>query len=283
MYPHLNIVIPDGDSLPMSAILNHRITGEGAPLILLHGLFGALENLGAIARQFHTEWQVHALDLRNHGSSFHTDTMDYPSMAGDVLAYMDEQGIEKACLLGHSMGGKVAMQIALQAPERVEKLIVADIAPIAYKARHDAVLEGLKQVDLTRVRSRRDADKQLAEFVELPGVRQFLLMNLERIQQGEQSKDGPVYRWRLNLKAIDACYANLAAAPEAGDPYLGPVLFLKGADSAYIQEKHRKEIDRLFPAAQLQVIEGTGHWLHVEKTDTFVALCQQFLKDQNGD
>lgn len=267
----------------MSVILNHRITGEGAPLILLHGVFGALENLGAIARQFQRELQVHGLDLRNHGSSFHADTMDYPSMAGDVLAYMDEQGLDKASLLGHSMGGKVAMQVALQAPERVKKLIVADIAPVAYKPGHDAILEGMKQVDLTCVRSRRDADKQLAEFVEVPGVRQFLLMNLERIPQEEQTKGGPVYRWRLNLEAIDACYDNLAAAPEVGTPYMGPVLFLKGADSAYIQEKHREEIDRLFPAAQLQVIEGTGHWLHAEKTDTFVALCQQFLNGQDGD
>lgn len=267
----------------MSEILNHRITGEGAPLILLHGLFGAQENLGAIARQFHTQWQVHALDLRNHGSSFHADTMDYPSMAGDVLEYMDKQGLDKACLLGHSMGGKVAMQVALQAPERVEKLIVADISPVTYKAHHDAILEGMMQVDLASVRSRRDADKQLAEFVEAPGVRQFLLMNLERIPNEAQSKDGPVYRWRLNLKAIDDCYANLAAAPVADAPYKGPVLFLKGADSAYIQEKHKEDISRLFPEAQIQVIEGTGHWLHAEKTDTFVALCQQFLTGQNAE
>lgn len=283
MYPHLYIANLNGDSLPMSATLNHRITGEGAPLILLHGLFGAQENLGAIARQFQKERQVHALDLRNHGSSFHADTMDYPSMAGDVLAYMDEQGIDTASLLGHSMGGKVAMQVALQAPERVEKLIVADIAPISYKPGHDAILEGMKQVDLTCVRSRRDADKQLAEFVEIPGVRQFLLMNLERIPQEEQTQGGPVYRWRLNLKAIDACYDNLAAAPEEGTPYSGPVLFLKGEESAYIQQKHQPEIDRLFPAAQLQIIEGTGHWLHAEKTDTFVALCHTFLDGEAGD
>lgn len=261
----------------MSTILNHKITGEGAPLILLHGVFGSLENLGGIARQLQDEWQIHALDQRNHGSSFHSDTMDYPSMAADVLAYMDEQGIDKASLLGHSMGGKVAMQVALKAPERVEKLIVADISPVSYRPRHDAILEGLKQVDLAPVRSRQDADKQLAEYVEIPGVRQFLLMNLERIPKEEQSGDGAVYRWRLNLQAIDACYANLAKAPEADGSYDGPVLFLKGEDSAYIQEKHRDEISRLFPNAELRVIEGTGHWLHAEKTDTFVALCREFL------
>ncbi|PCM43157.1 alpha/beta fold hydrolase [Marinobacter sp. ANT_B65] len=267
----------------MSVKLNHRITGEGSPLILLHGLFGSLENLGGVARKLQNEWQIHALDQRNHGSSPHTDTMDYPSMAEDVVAYMDEQGIDKACLLGHSMGGKVAMQVALQAPERVEKIIVADIAPVSYKPRHDAVLEGLKQIDLTNVRSRREADVQMARFVDMEATRQFLLMNLERIPKQEQLDGGPVYRWRLNLKAIEACYANLASAPEGEAPYEGPVLFLKGADSAYIQEKHRDEIFRLFPHAQLSIIEGTGHWLHAEKTDTFVALCRRFLEGRDID
>ncbi|WP_417515976.1 alpha/beta fold hydrolase [Marinobacter sp.] len=267
----------------MSVKLNHRITGEGSPVILLHGVFGSLENLGAIARKLHGEWQVHALDQRNHGSSPHTDTMDYPSMAEDVVAYMDDQGIDKACLLGHSMGGKVAMQVALQAPERVEKLIVADISPVSYKAGHDVILDGLKQIDLTEVRSRRDADVQLAKFVELAATRQFLLMNLERIPKQDQVNGGPVYRWRLNLNAIEACYPNLAKAPEADAPYNGPVLFLKGADSAYIQEKHRDEIYRLFPQAQLSIIEDTGHWLHVEKTDEFIALCRRFLEGRNQD
>ncbi|MDO6443539.1 alpha/beta fold hydrolase [Marinobacter sp. 2_MG-2023] len=267
----------------MSVKLNHRITGEGSPVILLHGVFGSLENLGGIARKLHGEWQVHALDERNHGSSPHTDTMDYPSMAEDVIAYMDEQGIDKACLLGHSMGGKVAMQVALQAPERVEKLIVADISPVSYKPGHDAILDGLKQVDLTKVRSRRDADTQLAKFVDVAAIRQFLLMNLVRIPNDEQVNGGPVYRWRLNLQAIETCYPNLAKAPDGDGPYNGPVLFLKGADSAYIQEKHRSEIYRLFPRAQISTIEGAGHWLHAEKTDEFIALCRRFLEGNNSD
>jgi len=283
MYPHSNSAIPDGGNLPMSVTLNHRITGEGAPLIMLHGLFGSLENLGGIARQLQGDWQIHALDQRNHGSSPHTDSMDYPSMAADVVAYMDQQGIDTACILGHSMGGKVAMQVALQAPERIEKLIVADISPVAYKAGHDAILEGLTQLDLTNVRSRGDAGKQMAEFVEMASTRQFLLMNLERIPKQEQSAGGPVYRWRLNLKAIESCYSNLAGAPTADAPYNGPVLFLKGADSAYIQDKHKDEIYRLFPHAQLSIIEGTGHWLHAEKTDIFVGLCRQFLEEHGAD
>ncbi len=265
----------------MSVELNHRITGEGKPLILLHGLFGSLENLGGIARRLQDEWQIHALDERNHGSSPHTDTMDYPSMAEDVLAYMDAQGLDKASILGHSMGGKVAMQVALMAPERVEKVIVADISPVSYKPHHDVILEGLRSLDLTNVRTRQDADRLLAEFVETPGVRQFLLKNLERVPGDEQSADGPMFRWRLNLPVIDACYANLAKAPEGDGPFNGPVLFLKGAESAYIQEKHRDQIMRLFPSAELRIIQDTGHWLHAEKADTFAALCRRFLDDKD--
>ncbi len=261
----------------MSVELNHRITGEGAPLILLHGLFGSLENLGGIARRLQDDWQIHALDQRNHGSSPHTETMDYPAMASDVIAYMDRQGIEKACILGHSMGGKVAMQVALQAPARVERVIVADIAPVSYKPRHDAILEGLKSIDLNAVASRQDADQRLAEQVDALATRQFLLKNLERVPRDEQLEGGPLFRWRLNLPVIDACYGNLSQAPEGDGPYQGPVLFLKGADSAYIQEKHRESIQQLFPAAELRVIQDTGHWLHAEKPDTFAALCRRFL------
>ncbi|MFO7992718.1 MAG: alpha/beta fold hydrolase [Marinobacter sp.] len=264
----------------MSVELNYRVTGEGSPLILLHGLFGSLENLGGISRRLQDQWQVHALDQRNHGSSPHTDTMDYPAMADDVLAYMDARGLEKASILGHSMGGKTAMQVALRAPQRVERIIVADIAPVTYHPRHDVVLEGLKAMDLGLIRSRQDADRALAEYVEEPGVRQFLLKNLVRVADDDDRSDHPgLYRWRLNLPVIEQCYPKLAEAPEGDGPFEGPVLFIKGADSAYIQEKHRDDIRRLFPDADLRIINGTGHWLHAEKPDSFAALCRRFLTD----
>lgn len=263
----------------MSVELNYRITGEGPPLILLHGLFGSLENLGGITRRLQDQWQIHALDQRNHGASPHTDTMDYPAMADDVLAYMDAQGLEKASILGHSMGGKTAMQVALQAPGRVERIIVADIAPVTYKPRHDAVLEGLTSVDLGSIRTRQDADRVLADHVEELGVRQFLLKNLVRVGDDEQGQHPGPYRWRLNLPVIEQCYPRLAQAPEGDGPFEGPVLFIKGADSAYIQEKHRDDIRQRFPAADLRIINGTGHWLHAEKPDSFAALCRRFLTD----
>lgn len=261
----------------MSVELHHRISGEGEPLLLLHGLFGSLDSLGVVARGLQDRWQIHALDLRNHGASSYADTMTYPEMAADVLAYMDSQGLEKARVLGHSMGGKVAMQMALDAPDRMAGIIVADIAPVDYKPRHDHVLEGLKAVDTGALKSRKDADRALSEFVKEAGVRQFLLKNLAPIAAGANDDSGARYRWRLNLPAIDRGYAALSAAPEGDGPYDGPVLFIKGADSAYIQTKHREKIAGLFPNADLRIIEGTGHWLHAEKPDTFVALCQRFL------
>ncbi|SFM01712.1 alpha/beta fold hydrolase [Marinobacter zhejiangensis] len=257
----------------MTVSLNHRISGSGQPLILLHGLFGSLENLGGIAQRLQDQFEIHALDHRNHGRSPHADTMDYPSMAADVLAYMDQQGLETACLLGHSMGGKIAMQVALSAPQRVSKLIVLDIAPVTYKPRHDAILEGLSALSPETIDNRQEADRALAEYVETPEIRQFLLKNLQRVPGAEN------FRWRLNLPVIEACYSNLAAAPVAEGSFAGPVLFLKGEHSAYIQEKHRPDVERLFPNATLRIVSGTDHWLHAEKPDTVAALCRQFLLD----
>ncbi len=263
----------------MSVELHHQISGEGEPLILLHGLFGSLDNLGVIARALQDQWQIHALDQRNHGKSAHANTMTYPEMADDVLAYMDAQGLEKATILGHSMGGKVAMQLALKAPDRVAGIIVADISPVTYHPRHDAVLEGLKAVDTAALKSRQDADRTLSEYVEEAGVRQFLLKNLMPIPTAEKDDSGARYRWRLNLPVIDRSYARLAAAPEGEGPYEGPVLFIKGADSPYIQTRHRDTIMQLFPNAELKIIEGAGHLLHAEKPDDFVALCRRFLSE----
>ncbi|WP_166269663.1 alpha/beta fold hydrolase [Marinobacter caseinilyticus] len=263
----------------MSVELNSRVMGEGPPLILLHGLFGSLENLGGVAQRLQDQWQIHALDLRNHGRSPHTDTMDYTAMADDVIAYMDRQGLDRAAILGHSMGGKTAMEVALANPGRVDHLIVADIAPVAYKPRHDAILEGMTQLDLTQVQSRTDADRKLSDKVEALGVRQFLLKNLVKVSDEERHQYGQTaFRWRLNLPVIEASYSNLTAAPSAAGPFEGPTLFIKGADSAYIQDKHREAVTHLFPSAELRVIQGTGHWLHAEKADTFATLCRRFLE-----
>jgi len=160
----------------------------------------------------------------------------------------------------------------------VEKVIVADIAPVTYHPRHDAILEGMKSLDLSAISTRGEADKALQEYVETPEVRMFLLKNLVRVPEEEKADNPNVFRWRLNLPVIEACYQNLADAPEGDGPFDGPVLFIKGADSAYIQRKHRERIDTLFPQARIEEIEGTDHWLHAEKPDEFARLCREFLK-----
>lgn len=254
----------------MSLELHHRVAGEGDPLIVLHGLFGSLENLGGVTQRLTDGWQVHALDLRNHGRSPHADDMGYPAMADDVIHYMDRQGLDRAAVLGHSMGGKTAMEIALDHPDRVERLIVADIAPVDYPPHHDDIIDGLTGLDLGRLKSRGEADKALSAKVPVAAVRQFLLKNLVRADDGG-------YRWRLNLDAIERHYDQIAAAPTAQGPFEGPTLFIKGGDSDYITDEHRSAVSRLFPRAQLRIIQGTGHWLHAEKADLFATLCRRFL------
>lgn len=254
----------------MSLDLHHRVTGEGEPLIVLHGLFGSLENLGGVSQRLADSCQIHALDLRNHGRSPHTDAMGYPAMADDVLRYMDKAHLEQASVLGHSMGGKTAMELALAHPDRVDRLIVADIAPVAYPPHHDDIIEGLTSLDLARVTSRGQADKALAEYVPVTPVRQFLLKNLVRDGKGG-------FAWRLNLDAIQNHYEQIAAGPTAEGPFDGPTLFIKGGDSDYIGEGQRETFDRYFPKASLRIIPGTGHWLHAEKPDLFTNLCRRFL------
>lgn len=250
--------------------LHAKVKGQGDPVIVLHGLFGSAENLGGIARALSETYEVHSLDARNHGRSFHNNDVSYPAMASDVLAYMDGAGMEKAILLGHSMGGKTAMEVALTAPDRVAALVVADIAPVAYEVdRHGRIFEGMNAVDMSRVSSRADAEAQLAPYIEEDGVLPFLLTNLRRGEDGN-------YGWRVNLAALQAGYADIIGANRQA-VYDGPVLFIKGGDSPYLMAEHRDAVLARFPKAQVKVIEGTGHWLHAQKPETFNRLVLEFL------
>ncbi|ALO45214.1 alpha/beta fold hydrolase [Pseudohongiella spirulinae] len=258
--------------------LNYRqYSSEGKPLIILHGLFGSLTNWTWHSKKFAEHFSVYALDLRNHGASPHADSMSYAQMSGDVLRFMDAHHIEKAHILGHSMGGKVAMQMALTAPQRVDKLVVADIAPVQYggeRGEHDEIFEGMCALQLEILSSRADADKQLAEWVNDEIVRQFLLSNLVR-------RAGDGFEWRINLPALKKCYPALRARPEAHAAFDGPVLFVRGDLSDYIQPQHKDEVLSLFPAAQIKTIMQTGHWLHAEKPDTFNRIVADFLLDES--
>lgn len=235
-------------------------------------MFGSLSNLGVVGRVLADNYKVVAVDLRNHGESSHSLEMNYPCMADDVIELMDDLAIRKATLLGHSMGGKIAMQVALNHPNRVNKLIVADIAPVTYKPdRHGSVLEGLQALSKTRPASRKQADQLLSTYVEENSVRAFLLKNLVKEEDGR-------FSLRLYMEGIIGNYYDTLTLAPTGKPFSGPTLLIKGADSAYIQEKHRDEVLRLFPKVQLKVIANTGHWLHAEKPDTFNKIVLDFLE-----
>ena len=242
---------------------------DQAPVILIHGLFGSYENLGVIERSLSEQYQVVNVDVRNHGRSEHSEQMNYLLMADDLAQTLDNLGIAKAILLGHSMGGKLAMAFALTRPQRVEKLIMADIAPVAYPPRHNTIFTALDAVDLANITSRADADAQLAVYIDEIGVRQFLLKSLLKQESG--------FSWRFNLAALKANYQHLISQPLQEGCYNGPVLFIKGGDSDYILPEHKDRIMQLFPNAQAKVIQGTGHWLHAEKPAVFTKLVKDFL------
>ena len=251
-------------------LLNHQVTGSGSPLRIGHGLFGTLENWGSQIKTLSEHYQVIAVDLRNHGKSPRSDVFDYQVMADDIIELMDHLGLDQIDLMGHSMGGKVSMLVAMQHPERIQRLILVDIAPVQYPRHHDDVIEGLKSVNLATLKSRQEADKVLAEYVDDLSVRAFLLKNLYRNEQKQ-------FAWRINIDVISDQYDNIAKAPE-GTPYTGPTLFIKGANSHYIKADYQDAILTSFPNATYKIIQGAGHWPHAEKPVAFSKTVEGFLK-----
>ncbi len=260
----------------MSEQLAVTVSGVGEPLFILHGLFGASDNLGRVSKELESSFEVWRIDLRNHGLSFHSSEMNYSLMVEDVRKCMEDHDIKSAHFLGHSMGGKVAMQLALSYPESVKSLIVADIAPVKYPPHHQEIMKGLQSLDLKIVSDRKEADKCLAAHIENAGVRQFLLKSLIF------SKNQPPV-WRFNLEAIIEHYDDILDACDAEQPYRGKTLFIAGGLSDYIKPDYKDAILRLFPDASLKVIPQTSHWLHAEKPLVFAGICHRFLKDQKED
>ena len=256
-------------------LLHHIHRGEGPPLILLHGLFGSAANLGMVARGLSQDFSVYSLDLPNHGQSPRCDAMGYPDMAQAVASFIEAQQLAPCHVLGHSMGGKVAMQLALQSPQCIEKLVVADIAPVQYPPHHDHVLAGLDAVAAAAPDNRKDADTILAQHVEEASVRAFLLKSWQKRDSGD-------FDWLINRQAVRANYARLGEAnhpPARGQSFSGSTLFIVGGDSEYVRREHAEPTLALFPLAQFKAIEGTGHWLHAEKPALFNKLVLRFLLD----
>jgi esterase len=257
----------------MTAALAHHSFGAGPPLIILHGLFGSARNWTSVAKRFADHHRVFALDLRNHGDSPWRNGMSFPSMAADVVAFMDDHGLERATMIGHSMGGKVAMALALEHGGRVGALVVVDIAPVAYGGGYGAFVEAMQGVDLTDVRRRSDVDARLAAVIEDPGVRAFLMQNLV-------DREGR-YAWRLNLEALGGAMDRIVGFPSEllQRSYDGPTLFLAGARSNYIRPEHDALIRRLFPRARVESVAEAGHWVHADQPKAFVDRVREFLAD----
>jgi len=244
---------------------------EATPVVVLHGLFGSAGNWRGVARRLSGDRRVLAMDMRNHGRSLHDEAMTYPVMAADVLDTLDAAGIERAVLMGHSMGGKAAMVAALQAPERVEKLVVVDIAPVVYTHSHAELVDAMRRLDVAALGSRAEADQRLAGGVEDDATRQFLLQSLEKADTG--------YRWRLNLDALERAMPDLVGFPgDIGGAFEGPTLFLYGQKSKYVQPEHRPRIEALFPGAEYAAIENAGHWVHAEQPAALVERLTDFLR-----
>lgn len=249
----------------MRVSLSYKAQGVvGPPVVILHGLLGSSSNWRSIARRLAERHRVFVLDLPNHGDSPHVDHMSYPAMAKDVSAFLDEHGIDSATLIGHSMGGKTAMRLALDSPRRVDRLVVVDIAPTVSEHDHVPVLHAMACLDMARITRRSDAEQMLAADVADAGMRQFLLQNLTSTAEG--------FAWRINLDGIENSLANLLDFPLDADaqPFTGAALFLRGGQSDYVLPKDETVIRRLFPRAEIVTIEGAGHWLHAEQPAAFL-------------
>jgi pimeloyl-ACP methyl ester carboxylesterase len=260
-------------------MLHYREMGSGTPLLILHGLFGSGDNWRGLAKDFSGQARVLLVDLPNHGSSPHTDDMHYEAMAAAVRELIEELGLGRLVLLGHSMGGKVAMALALSSPELVRGLVVADIAPRSYRPMHQEIIAAMQEVAAAAPPSRRDADEILSARISSKAVRSFLLKSLKQDGDGGTPDGDGGYSWALNIDAIADCYEHLVSWPEIEGRYEGPVLFIGGGKSDYVKPEDIDDIKRLFPHAVLESIDDAGHWLHVEQRETFTELILSFLSE----
>ena len=240
---------------------------------MLHGLFGSSDNWLGVAPKLALNFRLFLLDLRNHGLSPHDDVMNYSAMAGDVAEFMDAQKLDRACLLGHSLGGKVAMQFALNFPARVEKLIVVDIAPRAYAPEHDKIFAALLALDLGKFKNRQEIEDALAPEIPDLALRRFLLKNL----RSHGFTGARAVEWKINLPELFKNYPNLCEAITSQAPFSKPALFLRGGQSNYVSETDAPLIHNLFPAAKTETIDHARHWVHADAPEEFVRCVSAFL------
>ncbi len=250
--------------------LYHQSYGSGPPFIILHGMLGASGNWHTLSRTvFGDHLTTYTVDQRNHGRSPHSDRFSYPAMAEDLWVFLEEHDLTSTHLMGHSMGGKTAMYAALAFPQRIDRLVIADMAPKAYPPNHTYIFEALQAVDPSNYDRREDIDAALADAIPSRPVRQFLLKNLDY--------DGERYAWKMNLDAIHANYDQITKGLDTERTFEGPTLFVAGTNSDYVSERDLPQIRKNFPQAELVQIEGAGHWVHADAPSAFGKTVVDFL------
>ena len=250
--------------------LNFKKSGNGPPLIILHGLFGSADNWLSIAKGLEDQFTVYLVDQRNHGDSGHHKEWNYEVMSKDLGEFMEDEGLEKAHLMGHSMGGKTTMTLALTHPEKVDRLIVVDIAPRFYPVHHREILKGLNAINIDQLKSRTEADTILSEHIKSKGTRQFLLKSLGRDDSGK-------FKWKLNLDVITHDIENVSQAINVEGIFDHPTLFIKGETSEYVQDKDRADIQKYFPESKIITIKQAGHWIHADQPEAVIKTVRAFL------
>ncbi|NQW00348.1 MAG: alpha/beta fold hydrolase [Rhodospirillales bacterium] len=256
----------------MSLDLAYSETGSGEPVVIIHGLFGWKRNWATIAKHLGESHRVYTLDMRNHGESPHAPAMTYAQMADDIAQFISSQKIGPCPVIGHSMGGKASMTLALTQAELVQRLLILDIAPVAYSHDYDSYVSAMKQIDLAAISRRSDVQPAIASIAENPSVEAFLMQNLTTDTNGR-------YRWRINLDAIDHHMSDIMGFPAINSEraYPGPTLFLGGRNSDRIVPQYEAEIHRLFPAATVDFIDGAGHWVHADQPAAVLDRFRLFL------
>lgn len=254
-------------------ILHSKIFGSGRPLLILHGLLGMGDNWITLGRQYATHgFEVHLIDQRNHGKSFHDDDMTYEELTEDLYSYASKHNLKKFNLIGHSMGGKTAMFFALQYPEFLHKMIVVDIAPKKYPPHHHFIFEAIKKIDLNRFNTRREIEQFVLQYIESPAIVKFILKNLAR----DENKN---FIWKANIPVLSQSLNDLGEALPPMQVSHVPGLFVKGAKSPYILPEDFSLIKAHFPNARIIVIKDSGHWVHAEQPEIFFSETLKFLEE----
>ena len=255
----------------MNEILNSKITGDKPQhLLILHGLFGQSDNFATLAKQFAEFYTVHAIDLRNHGRSFHSEEMSFEAMSNDILTYLNHHQISSCYLLGHSLGGRSVIEFSYKFPEKVDKLIVADMAPKAYPPHHQGILKALNSVNFDLIEKRSDVEEILKQFIPDMGTRQFLLKNVYHAENGK-------YAFRFNLKTLTDSYEEMVGENLTNGTFDKPTLFLRGEKSNYILDEDFELIKAYFPQAIIETVSKAGHWLHAENPSEFFQKTVDFI------